>query len=304
MRTVFVFSLFFCTSLAFTACKKDNPANNPIVTVQKKWLVKDIRSTQGDISGKLYHTIMNYNDTGLITRVDGGLGNVNTPDQFAVLGSYNILYDSKGKITAITANKDIGRLVLYQSAFVIVTRPDNFDSTHIPTGTFSFNLHSQLELDALTTKFPPNNPLYNGNNLTISFIYAPNGTIQAETTTILNTGVTSDIFGTVGAAPAPAAFPNPLQTGTTLEQRFIYFYFLRNVLGDFGLLGSSWSNSIYEGYVYNNGQRKTVSHFYNNYTLDSNKNPVSITQSAALDTPNFGTFTTSGTPITVTYEQH
>ncbi len=69
------------------------------------------------------------------------------------------------------------------------------------------------------------------------------------------------------------------------------------------MLGSGLPNGIYESYSHSTGNKKPVEHFYNNYTLDSNKNVAKIISSLSLDAPAFNTYA-PGNEIDITYEQH
>jgi len=99
-----------------------------------------------------------------------------------------------------------------------------------------------------------------------------------------------------------ASIPNPFHAGRTPEQNFLYTY-LAGGLGYWNLLGNSLPNGTFEAYSYSTGSKKTISHFYYNYELDSNNNVSKITEFGAQDAPGFGTFV-PGAPWNITYEQH
>ena len=301
MKTYLTVLLVFTALLVNTSCKKDNSVNNTgPVAHAKKWLVKDMMANSD--ATHLYHTIFDYNDTGRIFKIDHAYSGTSNPADYVISDHYDIVYGTDGRISAIKRYQAPGFIVQYESNYKINTSPDDNDFAHAGKVTYSFNLHGRNELDEISVYVAPayvSGLLYS----TIrSYFYNDIGGVQSASASS-DYWQNQDVWASYSVNPQPA-IANPFQNGTTIEQRFLYKLF-SSPIGEWDLLGPSWSNGILEAYSYSSGSKKAYSRFYNNYTLDNNKNVIKILQSYALDAPAFNTWVTATTnPYIFTYEQH
>ncbi len=206
----------------------------------------------------------------------------------------------KGKITKIAVNNGAIHTNLnihYNSSGQFVYSAVWDDSVHNSSFLYSWNLHGNGELDE---KVLTGGPLISGHPKDIFYDYSYIGNAyQGQDSHIDGNPVQTDI--TVFSSGTGVALSNPFHAGRTPEQIFLY-----NFLGLFSpdvILGTSLPNGTFVSYFYTTGVKEARAHFNYTYTQDSNNNVSSITQNAAYDAPNFGTFT-SGITYKITYEQH
>jgi hypothetical protein len=294
MKTYIVYSLFVCVIFIFAGCKKSGGGNpTPPPAGAKAWLVKDISFLSLDCTSPVTkHRIFIYNDKTQITRITDS----------SACGSefFDIVYDANGKITKFVATIGSAHTILnihYNNTGQFVNSVVYEDSIHNSTTLYSWNLHSNNELDE---KILTGGPFIFGRPKSIFYDYAYTGNaFHGQDSHIDGSPVQTDI--TVFSEGIGTALSNPFHIGRTPEQIFIYYYFA--LFSPDLLLGNSLPNGTFVTYFYTTGTREARAHFNYTYTLDSNNNIATITQNAAQDAPNFGTFV-KGTTYHITYEQH
>jgi hypothetical protein len=270
-----------------------------VVCHSTRFLLKDAMSTQGDATGKLYHTIFNYDDKVRIARVDRAVSaDANHPEQYAVTDSTRFDYDASGHLFSMTPSAAPGFTFQYPTDFVIAILPNGFDAARDSTTTFDFNVHGHSELDAVNVHVPPASTNGSAYSRIDAFAYNDIGGIQSATSTNLTGAVEAQWASFSVDASPPIA--NPFANGTTIERRLVYYLF--KVATAWDMLGPTWSNGVFETYSYASGGKVPHTHVVNAYTLDANGNVATLVQSYA-DAPAFNTWVKTPA-VTFTYEAH
>ncbi len=293
MKSYLIYAAIFFIIFLLAGCGKNS--NVPFNGSNKTWLVKDIAQHGGCAYGgpsSIVHFTFTYNDKSQIVRLD--ITNCSTPTH------YEVVYDNQEKILKI--NYFFGSLpsppnwiITYKGDFVHTAFTENNDTAHYPNFTYDWNLHNNKELDELDiskTQFSSSGSIF--------YTYILNA---LQSSSMDEGNQHQDLWASFAPNTTVPALPNPFQIDRTPEQKFLYYFLLYSVIGDLNLLGSGLPNGIYESYSYSTGSKMPVEHFYNNYTLDSNKNVAKIVPSLSLDAPAFNTYN-QGNEIDITYEQH
>jgi hypothetical protein len=294
MKTCSMPAYFLSMLFLVIGCGKGNGPSSGGTT--KSWLVKDLAVHGGCAVGgsaSVLHATFTYDDEGRIIRFDNS--GCSTPTH------YDVLYNSQGKISNL--NFFQGNLsgvpnwiVTYQGDFVHTAFPANNDTAHYPGFTYNWNINGNQELDDIRfskTSF--------GSGGTISYVYSLNA-LQSSYS-VDDIGRKQDLWASFAPNLTDQSIPNPFQAGRSPEQKFLYYFLLLSIAGDWNVLGNSLPNGVYESYSYQSGDKKPVSHFFNKYSLDSNQNVSEITTSQSFDAPGFNTYT-PGFTADITYEQH
>ena len=298
---IYLLTVIACT-LLLTACKKNNGGGSttappPTGGKAKRWFVKDVMTQDG--LGKINHRIFEYNDTGLIVKIDYGLSaNVSHPEDYGITASYTPSYDVSGKLLSIKYSQGPGSQFVYVSNFSLQVESLPFDAAHQGYSVFNFNLHGNKELDDFVAIAAPGPKTGLNYTSTRSFYYNPAGGIQSASATNYQ-GTAEDQWAALSTNGIPVA--NCFSNGMSIEQHLIYY--LYSSVGEWDLLGPSWSNGTIESYSYASGTKAIKSHFFNEYTIDSNKNVIKIVTSYSIDSPAFNSWVKLS-PVNITYEQH
>jgi hypothetical protein len=296
MRSVPAYITLLVVAALFYDCGKTPVTTRPTPPGNKGWFVKDI-SFPGPCGGNNFtHRIFTYDNAGKITRV--------TDSSCAANDHFDILYDSQGKIIRIIqfqSSTQVGtQSVIYnaQGNFVAQLVADN---TQAAVTRYSWNLEGNQELDEWVEQ---GNPLIIGlpNDIFHDYSYTSGGIHGEDGHTGGSTPTPVQTLWTLVSAGTGTSVPNPFHINKTPEQIFLYYNFCES-LGDWNLLGNSLPNGIFEAYSYTSGTKKAISHFYSDFSFDSNNNVSGITTFGAQDAPNFGTFV-KGITSNITYEQH
>jgi hypothetical protein len=294
MKTHTILTIFFCIIFLLSGCGKSNgptPGGNTAT-----WLVKDIAIHGGCAVGgpaALAHYTFSYDNAARIVRFDysGCLSSAH----------YEIIYNSQGKITNVNyfqgnLSAPPNWLITYNGDFVKTVIPANNDTAHYLALTLSWNINNNKEFDG--ESFNKTSVSSGG---TLFYTYVLNA-LQSSYS-IDDLGRKQDLWASYAPNLSAPAIENPFQVGRTPEQKFLYYFLLFTVIGDWNVLGDGLPNGTYEGYSYASGNKLPSSHFFNKYTLDGNKNVSRIETSQSLDAPAFGTFSQNFT-ADITYEQH
>jgi|GEM_PF-2835755 len=294
MKTNTILRFIFCNIIILLGCGKSNGPTPGGST--KTWLVKDLAIHGGCAVGgpaALAHYTFTYDNAARIVQFDysGCLP----------LAHYEVVYNSQGKISNINhfqnnLSAPPSWLITYSGDFVKTVVPENNDTANYPAKTLSWNINNNKELDGV--RF---NKTQFGSGGTLFYNYVSNALQSSYIVDDL--GRKQDLWASYAPNPSAPALGNPFQVGRTHEQKFLYYFFLFGVIDDYDVLGDGLPNGIYEGYTYSGVNKIPSYHFFNSYTLDSNKNLSRIARSLALDAPAFSTYSQNFT-VDVTYEQH
>jgi len=291
-------TIVLCLLSIVPACKKDGKIPGPPGgggTHVKKWLIKDIATPNANGAGHTSHTTYHYNDTGLILKVTFGY------DIGAdALGSVTFAYRPDGKLDTVKPSNASGLTCHYLSNFSFQTQPFFFNPDHDNVNNYYFNGHSAGEFDGWSTDVPPAAKSgFNYSGQTV-IVYNSIGGLQGMTGTDYY-NVVQDIFATASGSTNPndSLFKNPCTNGTSIEQRFIYYFYGLSILS----LCPNWLNGTYESYSYNSGAKKATGRWNYSYTQDKDGNVATIVRQYTDNPPAFNDWK-SMPPLTLTYEQH
>jgi|SRR5450432_274768 len=294
MKPYTILGLLFCNLFLLFGCGKNNGPSSGGTT--KLWLVKDL-AVHGECAvggpASIGHNTFSYDNEGRIVRFD--YSGCSTP------AHYEVVYNNKGNITNI--NYFSGNLpgvpnwiITYDDDFVHTAFPANNDTEHYPGFTYSWNVNNNKELDAASF-----NKTSVSSGGTIFYTYVLNALQSSYSIDDLNRK--QDLWASFAPNQSTPAIHNPFQLERTPEQKFLYYFFLLSIVGDWNVMGDGLPNGMYESYSYFSGIKKSLSHFFNDYTLDSNNNVSRILTSQSLDAPAFNSFS-KGFTVDITYEQH
>jgi hypothetical protein len=285
---------YICYAIVLLGCGKSNSPTPG--SSSKVWLIKDLAVQGGCAVGgpsALAHYTFMYDNAARIVQFEysGCLPEAH----------YEVVYNSQGKISNINhfqvnlaAPPDWS--IAYDGDFVKTVVPLNNDTAHYPAKTLSWNINNNKELDGVhynKTQFGPGGTLvynYVSNAVQSSYIVDDLGRKQ-------------DLWASYAPNQSSPALQNPFEVGRTPEQKFLYYFLLFGVIDDYDLLGDGLPNGIYEGYLYTGANKIPSYHFFNGYTLDSNKNVSGIVRSMSTDAPAFSTYS-QNVKVDITYEEH
>jgi len=301
MSTRLTTTIALCLFILVTACKKNgNPPPAPGGgggggTHTKKWTIKSISSPNSDGAGHTTFTTYDYNDTGLILKASFGY-NIESD----ALGSETFIYKPDGKLDSVKVLRAPGFTFHYLSDFSFQVQPFLFNPDHDNVTTYNFNAHSAKELDGWNVYVPPASKSGFNYSSNTGISYNGTGGLMGMTGTDYY-GVVQDYFTTASGNSNPngTLIPNPCNNGTSVEQRFIYYFYGLSTLA----LGPNWPDGTYEGYSYSSGSKKASGRWNYSYTLDNNQNVVKIVRQYADDPPVFSHWQ-QAPALTLTYEEH